>query len=224
MIGTNFIDVADHFIVNAASILGACAALVAAWRRRQAVRGRTPLVNRFHTRPLQELEDRTAPAVFTVSTLADSGPGSLRDAITFVNGNCTGGQTITFNLPIEPVGPKTIHLLSALPPLTCNGMGIDGYSQPGASRNTLTAGNNAAIICPSADLDLSVRAIAFAAMGTAGQRCTTLRRLFVHDDVYPVIGGVPPTTDPSVAGLTFQVRPRTADCDPRIPHAAPRGL
>ena len=45
-------------------------------------------------------------------------------------------------------------------------------------------GNNAAIVCPSADLDLTLRGIAFAAMGTAGQRCTTLRRLFVHDEVY----------------------------------------
>ena len=48
-------------------------------------------------------------------------------------------------------------------------------------------GNNAAIVCPSADLDLAVRAIAFAAMGTAGQRCTTLRRLIVHDEVYDVL-------------------------------------
>ena len=45
-------------------------------------------------------------------------------------------------------------------------------------------GNNAGIVCPSADLDLAVRAIAFSAMGTAGQRCTTMRRLFVHDSVY----------------------------------------
>jgi aldehyde dehydrogenase (NAD+) len=45
-------------------------------------------------------------------------------------------------------------------------------------------GNNAAIVCASAPLDLTVRAIAFAAMGTAGQRCTTLRRLIVHDDVH----------------------------------------
>ncbi len=44
-------------------------------------------------------------------------------------------------------------------------------------------GNNAAIVCPSADLDLTVRAIAFSALGTAGQRCTTMRRLFVHDAV-----------------------------------------
>ncbi|MEM8986168.1 MAG: aldehyde dehydrogenase family protein [Pseudomonadota bacterium] len=45
-------------------------------------------------------------------------------------------------------------------------------------------GNNAGIICPSADLDMALRAVAFGAMGTAGQRCTTMRRLFVHDAVY----------------------------------------
>ena len=48
-------------------------------------------------------------------------------------------------------------------------------------------GNNAAIVCPSADLDLVVRAVAFSAMGTAGQRCTTLRRLFVHASVYDAL-------------------------------------
>jgi len=48
-------------------------------------------------------------------------------------------------------------------------------------------GNNAGIVCPSADLDMALRAIAFGAMGTAGQRCTTLRRLFVHDSVYDQI-------------------------------------
>ncbi len=45
-------------------------------------------------------------------------------------------------------------------------------------------GNNGAIVCPSADLDLTLRAVAFAAIGTAGQRCTTLRRLFVHESIY----------------------------------------
>ena len=45
-------------------------------------------------------------------------------------------------------------------------------------------GNNAAIVAPSADLALALRGIAFAAMGTAGQRCTTLRRLLVHESVY----------------------------------------
>lgn len=44
-------------------------------------------------------------------------------------------------------------------------------------------GNNAMIVTPSADLDMAVRAILFGAVGTAGQRCTSLRRLIVHKDV-----------------------------------------
>jgi aldehyde dehydrogenase (NAD+) len=45
-------------------------------------------------------------------------------------------------------------------------------------------GNNGMVVASSADLALAERAIAFAAVGTAGQRCTTLRRLFVHEEVY----------------------------------------
>ena len=45
-------------------------------------------------------------------------------------------------------------------------------------------GNNASIVCPSANLDQALRAIAFAAIGTAGQRCTTLRRLFIHHSIH----------------------------------------
>ena len=45
-------------------------------------------------------------------------------------------------------------------------------------------GNNAAIICPTADLDLTVKGVTFSACGTTGQRCTTLRRAFVHEDIY----------------------------------------
>ena len=45
-------------------------------------------------------------------------------------------------------------------------------------------GNNAAIVSPSANLDLTIKGIAFSACGTAGQRCTSLRRLFVHKDIY----------------------------------------
>ena len=44
-------------------------------------------------------------------------------------------------------------------------------------------GNNAMIVAPSADLKLAERAILFAAAGTAGQRCTSLRRLIVHDSI-----------------------------------------
>ena len=45
-------------------------------------------------------------------------------------------------------------------------------------------GNNAAIVCKSADIDLTIKGITFSAAGTTGQRCTTLRRLFVHQDIY----------------------------------------
>ncbi|HUK37009.1 MAG TPA: aldehyde dehydrogenase family protein, partial [Vicinamibacterales bacterium] len=44
-------------------------------------------------------------------------------------------------------------------------------------------GNNGMIVAPSADLDLAVRSIVFASVGTAGQRCTTLRRLIVHESI-----------------------------------------
>lgn len=45
-------------------------------------------------------------------------------------------------------------------------------------------GNNAAVVAPSADLDLAVRGIVFSAVGTAGQRCTTLRRVIVQESVH----------------------------------------
>ncbi|MGZ6015896.1 MAG: L-piperidine-6-carboxylate dehydrogenase [Phenylobacterium sp.] len=68
-------------------------------------------------------------------------------------------------------------------------------------------GNNAAIVAPTADLDLTLRGVAFAAMGTAGQRCTTLRRLFVHESVYDAFlprlkaaYGSVPVGDPRKAG------------------------
>ncbi len=45
-------------------------------------------------------------------------------------------------------------------------------------------GNNGIIITPSGDLDLTVRAVLFGAIGTAGQRCTTTRRLIIHERIY----------------------------------------
>jgi len=48
-------------------------------------------------------------------------------------------------------------------------------------------GNNAIIVAPSADLDLALRAITFAAVGTAGQRCTSARRLIVHADLHDTL-------------------------------------
>lgn len=52
-------------------------------------------------------------------------------------------------------------------------------------RNLLElGGNNAGIICPSADMKLAVKGVTFSAAGTTGQRCTSMRRLFVHEDIY----------------------------------------
>jgi len=48
-------------------------------------------------------------------------------------------------------------------------------------------GNNAMIVAPSADLEMALRAIVFSAVGTAGQRCTSLRRLFVHHSIYDIL-------------------------------------
>jgi aldehyde dehydrogenase (NAD+) len=50
-------------------------------------------------------------------------------------------------------------------------------------------GNNAIIVAPSADLDLAVRGIVFGAWGTAGQRCTTTRRLIVHESIHDELVG-----------------------------------
>lgn len=68
---------------------------------------------------------------------------------------------------------------------TAMGRAVAQACAPAFKRTLLElGGNNAAIVCPSADLDLVVRAVTFSAAGTAGQRCTTLRRLFVHRSVY----------------------------------------
>ena len=48
-------------------------------------------------------------------------------------------------------------------------------------------GNNAIIVAPDADLDLAVRGILFGAVGTAGQRCTSTRRIIAHQDIAPVL-------------------------------------
>jgi L-aminoadipate-semialdehyde dehydrogenase len=50
-------------------------------------------------------------------------------------------------------------------------------------------GNNAVIVAPSADLALAVRAIVFGAVGTAGQRCTTTRRVIAHREIYEQLKG-----------------------------------
>ncbi len=82
-------------------------------------------------------------ATFTVTTVADSGAGSLRQALTDAN-NAAGADTIVFDIPGS--GVQTIVLASALPTVS-DAVTIDGYTQPGSSPNTLplSQGTNAVL-------------------------------------------------------------------------------
>jgi aldehyde dehydrogenase (NAD+) len=109
------------------------------------------------------------------------------------------GQTIE-NFPDAPAclssvvigGADVGHALAASPlvPLVSatgsvamgRAVGTTVASRLGRSLLEL-GGNNAMIVCPSADSDLALRAILFAAVGTCGQRCTSLRRLLVHESI-----------------------------------------
>ena len=77
-----------------------------------------------------------------VSNTNDSGPGSLRQAILDANAS-PGTQTITFNIP--GAGVHTITPASALPTIT-DPVIIDGYTQPGASKNSLATGSDAVLL------------------------------------------------------------------------------
>jgi hypothetical protein len=81
-------------------------------------------------------------SAFTVTNTTDSNPGSLRQAILDANAN-PGADIIDFNIP--GAGVQTISPTTPLPAIT-QAVTIDGYSQPGASANTLAVGNNAVIL------------------------------------------------------------------------------
>jgi hypothetical protein len=83
-----------------------------------------------------------AAMTFTVTNTNDSGPGSLRQAILEANANA-GADAIAFNIP--GTGPFTITPASPLPTIS-DLVTIDGYTQPGASPNTLPNGDNAALM------------------------------------------------------------------------------
>src|SRR4051794_19733889 len=96
-------------------------------RPRRAVKrtDRTPYRLRF-----ERLEDRTLLATFVVSNTADSGTGSLRDAITQANNTSLHPGLDTINFNIAPGGVQTIRPASPLPTIT-DPVVIDGTTQPG---------------------------------------------------------------------------------------------
>src|SRR5262245_24751173 len=94
----------------------------------------------YRCRPaLEGLESRQLLADFTVTTAANTGAGSLRQAITAANDN-PGPDRILFDIP--DAQSKTITPSSFLPTIN-EAVTIDGYSQPGTSVNTDPLGFNA---------------------------------------------------------------------------------
>jgi hypothetical protein len=117
-------------------------------------RGR-PTAGQIAPRPrLELLEDRTLLSTFAVTNTLDSGAGSLRQAILDANAATTGTAAnpdlIQFAIPTSDpgynntTGAFSIKPLSVLPTVT-DTVVLDGYSQPGASSNTLTIGDNAVL-------------------------------------------------------------------------------
>lgn len=108
-------------------------------------------------------------------------PGFPQDIVAVVFGGREQGQRLADD--------RRIALLSATG--SC-AMGRDVAVRVGArlGKNLLELGGNNALICtPSADIELALRAIVFSAAGTTGQRCTSLRRLIVHESIHDMMLG-----------------------------------
>jgi hypothetical protein len=93
---------------------------------------------------LELLEDRNQPAIFIVTSIADAGPGTLRQAILDANANPNGAARDEIHFSIAGEGVQVIRPITNLPTIT-DPVIIDGYSQLGASPNSLAVGNNAVL-------------------------------------------------------------------------------
>ncbi|CAN5238111.1 aldehyde dehydrogenase family protein [soil metagenome] len=127
--------------------------------------------------------EKTPLTALAVQALFDKAAAKFGDAPANLSSVIIGGREIGERMVDHPKVP----LVSATGS-TAMGRAVAPRLAGRFARALLElGGNNAAIIAPSADLDLALRGVAFAAMGTAGQRCTSLRRLFVHDSVYDAL-------------------------------------
>src|SRR5262249_2727552 len=113
------------------------------------------------------LEKRTLLAVFTITNISDSGPGSFRQAILDANAN-PGLDTVDFSIPQAVL--HTITPLSGLPTIT-SPIIVDGYSQPGSRPNRLQPGEDAVLLI---ELDGS----------KAGFRCAPIPNLPPHQNLW----------------------------------------
>ena len=126
--------------------------------------------------------EKTPLTALAVQALFDKAAARFGDAPRNLSSVIIGGREVGEAMVDHP----RISLVSATGS-TAMGRAVAPRLAARFARSLLElGGNNAAIVAPTADLDLTLRGVAFAAMGTAGQRCTTLRRLFVHDSLYDV--------------------------------------
>ena len=124
--------------------------------------------------------EKTPLTALAVQALFERAAARFGDAPAGLSSVLIGGRDVGEALVAAPL----VRLVSATGS-TAMGRAVGPVLAARFARALLElGGNNAAIVCPTADLDLTLRGVAFAAMGTAGQRCTTLRRLFVHDSHY----------------------------------------
>jgi aldehyde dehydrogenase (NAD+) len=124
--------------------------------------------------------EKTPLTALAMHALLERARVALGDAPEHLNQIVVGGAEQARALLDQP----QVRLVSATGS-TRMGRAVAAQVAPRFLRTILElGGNNAAIVAPSADLALAERAILFAAVGTAGQRCTSLRRLIVHRTVY----------------------------------------
>ena len=124
--------------------------------------------------------EKTPLTAVAVQAIFERAAAEFGDAPAHLSQLVQGGRDVGAALVADPA----IRLISAT---GSTEMGRK-VGQVAASRFARTilelGGNNAAIISDKADLALALRGVLFSAFGTSGQRCTSLRRVFVHDAVY----------------------------------------
>jgi Ca2+-binding RTX toxin-like protein len=182
---------------------------------RKMSRRRSDVVKRKNRKPFQPafhgLEKRMMPATFLVSTVADSGPDSLRQAITDSNGT-PGANTIDFGIG---TGAQTISLLSALPSIMVP-VTIDGTTQPGYTNVPLidldgtSAGASAnGLVLGTGSDGSTIRALVINNFAGAGISITTTDNAIQGSYIGTNPAGSAPGTQPMANGIVVTAASNT---------------
>lgn len=155
-------------------------------------------------------------ATFLVTNTADSGAGSLRQAI--INANAaSGADAVNFNIPAsDPNCDATTHvctiqLASALPTIT-EALVVDGYTQPGTSANTQTLGTNAVLLIRLTSTATGTTEGSYNAFGVATANCVIRGLTLTHFySAISLAGGS--TTNNSVEGCFIGLQPDGVTAD-----------